>query len=541
MKKMRRMISILLTMALLISMCACGNNGEPGQDSPDRTNNSPGNGREKATLNINVFDGGYGTEWLEAIAGAFEAEYTGVDVVIETTKQYSEIRSQVEAERYVADIIFSTMNYISAGVDGYVLELTDLYDSYPYGEDGQLTIREKLAEAVDANEFDGKYYQIPVHAGNTGLVYNKIYLDALYGEGNYELPVTSNQLLDMCKDIKSRDGWAFVYTNSTDAEYAGWLRDIWTAQYMGYEDFKNFYDLSYTDATGAVKKAETAKELSDALYTARASALKPLAEMMSSKLGYVPESAASMSFTQAQAYFVGFTSQPDVKVVDGHKGAAFMVNGDWLYREIEKYSESVELDIRFMRTPVNSQIIDKLGTVDTEEQLVECIKYIDTVIDGTGGTRPSYLSDEDYDRLYEARRMIWSTHAQQIATIPANCSDETLAKDFLRFLASDASALMYSDSLDGMASIYNSDVCAENKLNSFTDSMNKALKEPLYVTDLSTPYTVFGSLRYFRYYYFVQALYKCTDVNSTVSEILDWNAANLAGEWQKIVDSYQSE
>ncbi len=527
MRKMKRILCLALAGAMVVSMGAgCGKK-------------TGGGNRDKSTLNISVFDGGYGTEYLETIAESFEAEYPGVNVEIETTDLFAEIQQQVEADRYVADVIITTSSYTGYGAKGKVLDITDVYESYPYGEDGMKTIKEKLGETADANEFDGVYYQLPVHAGSTGIVYNKVYLDAIYGEDNYELPVTSKQLVDMAKDIKAKKGWATVYTCSTDAEYAVWLRDIWTAQYLGYDAYKNFYDISYVDGSGNVKKAETAAELTGSLDKARESALKPLAEFMSSSLGYAPPSSASMAYQQAQAYFVGFTAQSDVKVVDGHEGAAFMINGDWLYKEVEKYGEEVELDIRFMRTPVNSAIIDKLSTVNSEEQLVECIKYVDTMIDGTEGTKPGYLSDEDCNTLFDARRMVWTTHAQQIATIPTTCTDETLAKDFLKFLASDASALLYSDTLDGMKSVFNDEVYAENKQNSFTESLNTAFKNPLRVTTLSTPYTAYGDLNFFRYYYFVQALYKVEDVDAAVKDIIDWNKDEFSKTWDKVVESYQ--
>ncbi len=528
MKNMKKIVALLLVLSMALALGACKGGGGGGNG-----------GRDKNTLNVLVFDGGYGTEYVEKIAEAFEAEYPGIDVVVETTDLFSEIQQQVEADRYVADVIITTTNYTSLGIKGKVLDITDVYNSNAFGESGK-TIKEKLGEAADANEFDSKYYQLPVNAGSTGLVYNKVYLDAIYGAGNYELPVTSNGLISMFDDIKSKNAWPIVYTCSTDAEYAVWLRDIWTAQYMGYEEYSNYYNLQYTDANGEVKKATSAAELSAAMRPAREGALKALANIMSNKLGYAPESCASMTFGQAQAYFVGYTSQPDAKVVNGHKGAAFMINGDWLWSEVEKYGQMVDLDIRFMRTPINSAIIDKLSTVNTEAQLVECIKYIDTVLDGTSGTKPAYLSDADYDTLLEARRMVWTTHAQQIATIPANCSDANVAKNFLKFMASDSSALMYSDALNGMTSIFNSSVCAQNKLNNFTTSINYALNtDPIRVTNLTTPYVSYGSLNFFRYYYFVQELYKVDNIEADVDAIIDWTEDNLSDSWSKIIESYQ--
>lgn len=524
MKFIKKAIVAILVASMMLALCAC---------PPDDVT------RDKDTLNILVFDGGYGTEYVERIGEAFEAEYPGITVKVETTKLFSEIQQQIEADRYVADIIITTSSYTSLGVKGKVYELSDVYNSNAFGESDK-TILEKLGEAADANRFDGKYYQLPVNAGSTGIAYNKVYLDAIYGEGGWELPVTSKGLASMFEDIKSKDAWPTVYTCSTDAEYAVWLRDIWAAQYLGYDEYSNYFNLQYTDADGNVKTAESAAELSAAYRDARETALEALIGIMSNKLGFAPESCSSMSFSQAQAYFVGYTSQPDVKIVNGNKGAAFMINGDWLYSEIEKYGEMVDLDIRFMRTPVNSAIIDKLSTVNTEEELVECIKYIDTVLDGKSGTRPSYLGDADYERLLEARRMVWTTHAQQIAAIPVNCSDVDVAKNFLKFMASDSSALMYSDTLNGMKSIFNSEVCAENKLNSFTESVNYAFNsDPIRVTSLSTPYTVYGGHSWFSYHYFVQAIYKSSDPEGDAASIIDSVENKLSTNWSKITSSYQ--
>ena len=526
MKHLKNIVITIILLSMALTLVGCGGGGNDKK-------------RDKNTLNVLVFNGGYGMEYIERIAEAFEAEYPGITVDIEETRQYSEVQQQVEADRYVADVIITIASYTKLGAVGKVLDISDVYASNAFGET-DLTIAEKLGEAADSNIFDGKYYQMPVHAGSTGLVYNKVYLDAVLGEGNYELPVTSNQLKAMFDRIKENGGWATVYTNSTEAEYPIYLRDIWMAQYMGYDDFKNYFNLSYTNNNGEVVKANTADELSAAIRPARESALKALASICSNKLGYAPESASTMSFSQAQAYFVGYTSQPDVKIVDGHKGAAFMVNGDWLYSEVEKYAASVELDIRAMRTPINSAIIDKLSSVNTDEQLAECVKYIDSVLDGKEGTKPAYLNDADYARLLEARRMVWTTHTQQIATIPANCSDATVAKDFLKFIASDASALAYSDSLKGMKSIFNDAIISESRLNSFTESVNKAWNtEPLRVTGMQTPYSLYGSLNFNRYYYFVQELFKVDDVEDDVNKIISWTEQNLRDTWGTIVGAVQ--
>lgn len=530
MKHINKLLSLLLVLSMaVLAFASCG--GGAGGAS------NGGFVRDESKLNILVFDGGYGEDYINRIAEAFEAEYPGIDVVVDMTDTPKELISQITSGRYVADIVMSISNVTKQGVQGYVADLTDVYESYAFGE-SDITIGEKLAEAADANNFDGHYYQIPSHTGGTGLVYNKVYLDAIYGEGNWELPVTSDGLIAMFKDIQSKNAWPMVYTTSTEAEYSYWLRDIWMAQYLGYQGYKNYFNLQYENENGEFVTATTAEELNAAMRPARDSAIEALISVMSNKMGNAPESCASMSFSQAQGYFVGYTSQPDAKEVNGHKGAAFMINGDWLWSEVERYSQVVDLDFRFMRTPINSAIIDKLSTVNSEEQLVECIKYIDTVLDGTAGTRPAYISDADYERLLEARRMVRSTHTQQSSFVPSNCSNLEVAKDFLKFYASDACSLMYSDAMNGMKTIYNDEVCAENKLNTFTTSINYALNsDPIRISEFSSPYTVYGGLSFFRYHYFTNAMYKAIGP-SDAKDIIDWHENDNASAWSKIISSY---
>lgn len=525
MKKTTKISGIILAAVTAVSaMAGCKSGGGSG-----------GTIKNPNTLNLDVFDGGYGTEVIEKIAEGFKAENPGTDYHLEATKLFSEQQSKLEADRYVADVIISISSYTRLGVKGKVLDLTDLYNGYAYDEDGTITIKEKLGEAADVNEIAGKYYQVPVHSGHTGIAYNKVYLDAIFGKDSYSLPVTSQELIEFCDRVSEKGGWSFVYTNATEAEYAIWLRDIWTAQYLGYDKYSDYFNITYTDGSGEKKKAQTYDELADSMKDARVSALTPLTKLMkyTGDTGYVPESAGSMTFKQAQAYFCGYSAQEDVKVVNGKKGAAFMVNGDWLWGEIEKYEKAVELDVRFMRTPVNSSVIDRCNSVKTEAQLRECIAYIDSVIDGTQGTKPAYLSDEDYAYLYEARRMVWSTHGQQIATIPVNCQNAELSKKFLQYLASDAACAIYSSALKGLVSPYDKNDKFSGTTTNFTSSVRSAFKKSIKVTDLVTPYTLYGGLRLFGGYYFSQNLYSGKGVDYILSECNKL----LSAKWDKIVSA----
>ncbi len=494
MKKLVKIAATMLAALTAVSCLACGPTSGGVIKNPN-------------TLNISVFEGGYGTEVIEQIAEGFKAENPGTDFHIEKTRLFSEPVSQLEADRYVADVMISTTNFTKLGIKGKMLDITDIYDGYAYDEDGTITVKEKLGEAADVSNFDGKYYQIPVHNGYTGIVYNKVYLDAVFGSEGYTLPATSQELIEFCDKVSAKGGWSFVYTNATEAEYAIWLRDLWTAQYLGYEKYSDYFDITVPAADGTKKTAETYEELSDSMKAARLSALTPLTKLMKFGNGYVPESAGSMTFKQAQAYFCGYSAQEDMKTVGGKKGTAFMINGDWLWGEIEKYAAAVELDVRFMRTPVNSSVIDNCESVNTETELREVIKYIDSVIDGGTVARPEYLTDEDYAYLYEARRMAWATHGQQVAAIPANCQNAELSKKFIQYLASDAACAIYSSALKGLISPFDKDEKFGGNGTNFTSSVSSSFRKSLKVTDLNTVYTLYGGLRLFGGYYFSQNLY----------------------------------
>ena len=173
MRKLKKLVALALGFTCLASTAAtataCGSNGGLTK-SPD-------------VLNISIFNGGYGTQYLRSVADAFEAEYPEITVKFEETKLFSEIQAQVEAGRYVADLIVTTSSYSSYGLKGHMVEISDVYDSYAYGEEGMpgaKKIVDKLGEAADVNHVEGYYYQMPVYLGTTGLIYRIFGHDGAY-------------------------------------------------------------------------------------------------------------------------------------------------------------------------------------------------------------------------------------------------------------------------------------------------------------------------------------------------------------------------
>ena len=103
MRKINKVLALVLGVVTATSLVACGGTGS-------------GLKRDPKVLNISLFEGGYGLEFMESIADSFEAEHPGITVHIEPTRTFSDLQSQIQADRYVGDIMVSTTNWTSLGV-----------------------------------------------------------------------------------------------------------------------------------------------------------------------------------------------------------------------------------------------------------------------------------------------------------------------------------------------------------------------------------------------------------------------------------------
>ncbi len=488
-KFVKKSLCATLALSACLSATACG--------GPGGLLNNKNQGEENV-LKICLFYGGYGKAWMENLASAYESTHKGVTVEISVNVTPTSIPGQIEGGVYLGDLICNTTDMTKYGTNGYFEDLTELMNSKP-SETETKTIKEKLGNLADNSYYEGKYYQIPWTIGRTGLFYNKTSLDTIFGAGQYELPVTTNELIAFCEDIKATNkGWGFVHSNYTDAEYYIFMRETLMAQYMGYDAWKDYFDGYYTNAAGERVFAYDYTDLANAWHDARISAIETCATVANTANGYTPKSSVTMDFMKAQAYFWGVTSEQD------YKPTAFMINGDWLWSEVEYLQEQKAADIRMMKMPINSKMIDVLDSVDTEEQLVECVKYVDLVMAGDNDAhKPTYLSNEDYLRLDEARRVVVSTHSRQTTSIPHNSFNKDLAKDFIKFMASDDGCKIVSKALNGMATGFSTTAIDTASLNNFTRSINEVCaNDPVYVEYLPSKLTLLGSHSFFRYNYF---------------------------------------
>ncbi len=136
----------------------------------------------KAQLYVSSYEGGFGNDWLKAVATRFEEENaetaflpgkTGVQIIIDGNKKSGQtLLANMEA--YPQDLFFTERGYYYDGIfQGKFLDITDAVkeDLSEYGEEG--SIFDKFNEAQKSYfEHDGKIYAVPHYASYFGLSYD---------------------------------------------------------------------------------------------------------------------------------------------------------------------------------------------------------------------------------------------------------------------------------------------------------------------------------------------------------------------------------
>lgn len=431
MKTLRKLLSTLLaaTLALttLVGFSACGGRGDVSD--PD-------------AIQISVAKMGYGTDWLHNIANAYTAKTGNKVQITEEIGQdgNSKIAEQVEScastidisvtETAIAKNIYN--GSVSAGgvtYDCLYADLTDVYTAQLDGENGA-TIESKMDEAYkNLSKYGDKYYSLPWQHGITGIVMNNAKWKEL-GFTDSDIPVTTEQLFDICDRIVAKNKGVSPFIYSGEDEYYTMISPIFFAQYEGNQSM-NFF-LNGRDPEG---------EVSEHIYTyqGQLEALKVMQELIATK-GYQDSRSKGLNFSDMQGYFLNGSS-------------VFCVNGSWLEIEMSNYEGA---DIGFMRMPVISTIVERATSLKTaatnagtsvDEMLVKVIEEIDA-----GKTSSSYkgVTQEDFDIVKEARSMSYlSSGGSAVVCIPSYSKHVDLAKDFLKFMYSDEGLNIYYKTLKG--------------------------------------------------------------------------------------------
>lgn len=192
MKRLTKMLSLVICLIISLSTVLAATGCGPEEANWDMT---------KVNLRVQVYDGGYGNDWLYACKEDFEKKYAettfgdlkGVDVHITTDRTLgTAIKDQYAVLEQ--DMMFcpTVHDYVGLAKNGYLLDLTDIFTDVPQENIGtgktNKSIKDNLEPEVerflavqDASGTD-RYYGLPCQGEGNGFNYD---VDMFFNYGFY--------------------------------------------------------------------------------------------------------------------------------------------------------------------------------------------------------------------------------------------------------------------------------------------------------------------------------------------------------------------
>lgn len=479
---MKKLLSILLCVVFIFTMTACN------QRNTEKLNEQ---GYYEGTLEIKILKAGYGVQWLYDIAAAYEKEYTNCKVKITETTDRDAIKAIVRSTANTSDIIVSVDSMFANQNDGYLYDLSEVFNSVQEGYD--VSLKERMNQSIWEyyETEDGKVYQMPWTTGFAGFVYNKTILDEVFGEGNYSMPRTTDELLELCEDVlTTSNGTVAPFVMYTEGSYSNNVFQTLWNQYSG--ERRDYYYLGYypeTNPDGSItyKKSETKEDLyktfDDPGRLAALEVLYPI-YMAVDYGGYSYNKCDYLTFQQAQRVFLGLGYGDDTTK------SAFMINGDWVYKEMQDDIEKAGVDIRFMKIPIISSITE---TLETENVSEETLRNVVSAVDAKEEWNASLgVSEADYDRISVLRYTGQVTADQHVMVVPRlnkNGAQYKLAEQFLKFVAGDTAQALFTMDQLGLSMPYGFDT-TDFVFNSFTESVKEAMGDDFHMVANNQKYPI---------------------------------------------------
>ncbi len=489
MKKAIRILSFLLALLLTMSMAACG--GQTQTDDPQQV----GEQEDTTTLDIMILHKGYGFAWLQALKEGFEKANPGVSVNLTTISKADIIRGDIKNyKKSKVDLYFDVT---SSGMAGLVQEystyyggkqalrpLNDVLDTVIPGED--ITVKEKMYESLlvpyqaegraTEDTADDVYYGLPYVQSALGLYYNETVINEALGEGKWEVPNTTDELIALCQKLAAADCHILL-----PGELDQYAKSLFVANWAQYEGFDNW--LKFYEGIGYDADRGRESQLSSLIYQqeGRLKALEVAYDLISMKQGFILSNTAEIGVNNLNDYQKRF--------VDSKNKLAIYPCGDWLMQEIVDNGggTTVNSTIKFMKTPVISSIIDstdgysssdekRLPNIADDATLSAVVDYVD----GKTDTLPAGVTEAEAEYVKNARNTVGSMSDIHAVYAPEFSNAKTLANKFLVYMASDEGISLFKANCNGGFAPYKH---TYTDLNDTEQSIYEATKDAIYVGD----------------------------------------------------------
>lgn len=410
------MFAVLIAAVMSLTLCVgCSGKG-------------PNNG-DTSVLTISFWKAGWGDEYLKEIVADFELAYPQYTVDLQSSTDGFVYANTIELGAEINDIDLYIASFMNTPYDEYSEPLNDLLNEKCYGDN--VTVGEKLGATLrDGLKYpDGNIYGMPEVIGTSqGLVYNADWI----GEGtDYAIPVTTDELETLVSELSYDENFKNIkpFIHYGQGDYWQRVYQQWWVQYEGLDAYYDFLRLKDGSGQSPSKDVLTAED-------GRYKALSVLDSILSEDTVYAGSN--NLTYQQAQTFFM-------------NGSAVMMANGNWLINEMKSNTEATSKNLKMMRTPVISSIIEKCDSIEDDAELAALIRKID---EDTASGRADALSGngfsvtkEDYERVFAARYYTAPANDASLMVIPEYSTMKDAAKEFIKFYYSDASLSKVSSKL----------------------------------------------------------------------------------------------
>lgn len=312
----KKLLSVLLTVAMTMSLCACGSTGQ------EKASGDSAGGEKVLTMWTIAVEGDSSHHAYQAAIADYEAANPGVKIEMEAFENESyktKIKAAVAANE-LPDIYFSWGGGFSeAFVEaGKVLKLDDYYANY----------KSELPQGtLSYATYNNSLYGVPYVVSISGIFYNK----KMFEENNLSEPKTWDELLNVCQTFQDKGITPFG-VSVKEAWVMAMFNDALTLKCVGPEKL----DKAFT---------ENGQSYRDEDFMDAANKLQQLFDS-----GAFNEAAAGLSNDEAVAEFLNGT-------------VPMFVTGAWLDGSIQSGAANPE-DYSFMLFPAcsdNAVLTDSMG------------------------------------------------------------------------------------------------------------------------------------------------------------------------------------
>lgn len=317
---MKKIIAMLLCLAMALSLVACGGSSAPAATEAPKADAPATNAptaeaptAEPVTIKVAAIETAYGSQVWVDVAAAFEAE-TGIKVELTTDKNLEDVLSGPMQNGEFPDVV-----HLATGRPaGLTEQLVKANALHPLTNALALTIpgesvkvSDKIAGGFTDNNIvapygDGVTYMAPMFYSPCGLFYNA----KLFEDKGWEVPTTWDEMWELGETAKAEGIYLFTYP--TAGYYDAFMFALMNA--IGGPEFFNAIT-TYQEGAWDSENGKTLLNILDKLAS------------------YTHPS------TPAQANNQDFTKNQQMAM---NGSALFMPNGTWITSEMADYAATLD-------------------------------------------------------------------------------------------------------------------------------------------------------------------------------------------------------